>query len=676
MTEQNEFSRTHRLLLVTLLAALTGCGVEGSLTTERNVDGDGGVIADRLTATGQAEETGDGRDADPAPDHLGPHGNRPPVIRVFTAEPAHLSARETVVLHVDATDPDGDALAYGWTTPRSSPVVGDGSTIRWTSGAASGTWTMEVEVTDTHGATAAASLDVFVYGNEYRFVAPTGNDEGPGTLSQPWRTLAHAGAAAVAGQTVLIREGTYNERLRPANSGSVGAFLTFAAFPGETATLDGSGIPVDPFGGVVQLEAKAYIRIAGLRVIHSSGAGIFAKGACQHLIIESNSTYDTVSSGIGVWGTESQRAMEIAVVGNRVELACNDGGQECITLARVEHFEILDNEVLNGGPGTNGGEGIDAKDGVRHGEIAENHVHHLPRRLGIYVDAARHESFDIRVHDNLVHDVGSAGIRASSEFGGLLHDVEISSNLVHDVRSGGVEIGWGNRLGRAHPLRDIFVFGNTASDCGAGFVIGGLGGLNEEGFFRFATFDNVFIFSNISDGSRKGVAVEGLMDYDPAHPPPADLDPRPRLTGVQIFNNTIYGRGSDPVIWGGGINLAKLRVTDQLVVRNNIVSHSDDFEIRSANVAGLVIADHNFLAANGDPLYVEPARGDYHLSTGSPAIDAAIPVVLAGDRGAIDYDGVARPRGAAWDIGAFERAVDACPGSAPSATCPLGGAGE
>lgn len=51
-----------------------------------------------------------------------------------------------------------------------------------------------------------------------------------------------------------------------------------------------------------------------------------------------------------------------------------------------------------------------------------------------------------------------------------------------------------------------------------------------------------------------------------------------------------------------------------------------------------------------NPMLADPANSDYHLHTGSPAIDAADP--SAAD--AIDFDGIARPQGGRNDMGAFE----------------------
>jgi hypothetical protein len=151
---------------------------------------------------------------------------------------------------------------------------------------------------------AAAAMSAVAYAADY-YVDPGGDDANPGSEELPWRTLAKAGQAAAAGDTVTIRSGTYAELLVPENSGTDGSFITFAAAPGETVTIDGAGvtIPYDPpWGGLVEINGKSYIRISGLRVINSTSAGIFAWNESNEIIIENNATYNTFSSGIGVWG--------------------------------------------------------------------------------------------------------------------------------------------------------------------------------------------------------------------------------------------------------------------------------------------------------------------------------------------------------------------------------------
>ncbi len=86
------------------------------------------------------------------------------------------------------------------------------------------------------------------------YVATTGDDDNPGTIDLPWQTIQKAANTLVAGDTVYIRAGTYPEQVIPQNSGSAGQYITYAAYPGETATIDGTGVVVPESGGLFDLQ--------------------------------------------------------------------------------------------------------------------------------------------------------------------------------------------------------------------------------------------------------------------------------------------------------------------------------------------------------------------------------------------------------------------------------------
>ncbi len=74
------------------------------------------------------------------------------------------------------------------------------------------------------------------------FVAPTGSDSNPGSITAPVRTVARAVSMATTGQTIVLRAGSYNESLYlPA-----GKALTIQGYPGEAAWFDGA-VPVSGF---------------------------------------------------------------------------------------------------------------------------------------------------------------------------------------------------------------------------------------------------------------------------------------------------------------------------------------------------------------------------------------------------------------------------------------------
>ena len=114
------------------------------------------------------------------------------------------------------------------------------------------------------------------------------------------------------------------------------------------------------------------------------------------------------------------------------------------------------------------------------------------------------------------------------------------------------------------------------------------------------------------------------------------------VRNIKIVNNTCYNNGS---FWGGGIAVFRQNVNN-IVVRNNICSENRGGQIRIDIPQWRVTSDHNL--TTGDPRFVNPANGNFHLRSGSPAIDAGSP----NDAPTHDYEG--NPRFGAPDIGALE----------------------
>lgn len=286
------------------------------------------------------------------------------------------------------------------------------------------------------------------------YVAPTGDDSNPGTAAYPWQTIQKAADTLAAGDTVYIRAGTYTERVTPQNSGSAGRVITYAAYPGETATMDGSGVTLpDDLAGQFEISNVSYIKVSGLRVVNAGpyrdNTGILVINS-SYITVENNSTYHTESSGIGVWGSH-----DVVVDGNRVEEAGIGGWQECISIAGTDAFVARNNEVLNCHK-----EGICIKDGAANGQVYRNHVHHI-QRVGIYVDAWDKHTFNIAVFQNVVHDVlDNNGFALASEMGGLLENISIYNNLAYHNRYVGLVVSI-NGDPIAHPMRNIQIVNNT-----------------------------------------------------------------------------------------------------------------------------------------------------------------------------------------------------------------------
>lgn len=294
------------------------------------------------------------------------------------------------------------------------------------------------------------------------YVATTGNDANAGTEASPWKTIKKAAATLQPGQTVYIKSGTYTERLVPANSGTATKPITYAAYPGSTVTIDGTGVAVGNFAGLVDLSHRSYIKLTGLAVANSAYAGIFADGA-SNISIEKTKVTNSVSSGIGIWGSNG-----VILDGNDVGNSCKGGAHESITVAQSSNFELKGNHVHNEGAGYTK-EGIDAKQGVSYGKIHDNVVHDT-RAVAIYVDAYDQDSHDIEVYNNKVYNSSHAFV-LSSEAGGMLSNVKHYNNLAYNNRNCGLKI-FGQVASPTHKMVNISIMNNTFVNNGCGIENG------------------------------------------------------------------------------------------------------------------------------------------------------------------------------------------------------------
>lgn len=141
---------------------------------------------------------------------------------------------------------------------------------------------------------------------------------------------------------------------------------------------------------------------------------------------------------------------------------------------------------------------------------------------------------------------------------------------------------------------------------------------------------------------------------------------------VSIVNNTIDGNTMSSGFSGQAINIVNATV----LIQNNIVSNHNAFPQASIGVVSgaaptvknnlffnnggvyvdgsgpHTIASLNTLPNNGgniagDPLYISAGGGNFHIQTGSPAINAGEPTGAP----SVDFDGDARPLGGGVDIG-------------------------
>jgi len=122
----------------------------------------------------------------------------------------------------------------------------------------------------------------------------------------------------------------------------------------------------------------------------------------------------------------------------------------------------------------------------------------------------------------------------------------------------------------------------------------------------------------------------------------------------QVYNNTIYGNS------GFGIEVSPS--SPNTIIKNNIIFSNGrgtlNEQIVDWGAAGLVQSNN----LTTDPKFVNASALDFSLQAGSPAIDAGVTVSVV----TTDMQGVARPQGGAYDIGAYEYYKGTTPLPAPS----------
>jgi hypothetical protein len=339
------------------------------------------------------------------------------------------------------------------------------------------------------------------------YVAPTGSDANPGTRAAPFLTLQHAAAIAQAGDTVLARQGVYNGLLTPPRSGDgVHGPITFASYPGELATIDGTGLPI-PGGqnGLVTLNGVSNVIVEGFELRNYTTAkltevpvGIYITGAGTRDQIVNNHIHDITTTGhttpekcgsdalgMAVYGTQAPDSINALVIsGNEIDHLLTGCSESMSIDGNVDGYLVAGNIVHD-----NDNIGIDSigfekvspdpvYDQARNGEIRGNLVYNITSygnpdygkqyaADGIYVDGGT----NIVIEQNTV-TATDLGIELASEHRGRLTSyVTARNNLVYANNSNGISIGGYGRLrgGSDHvTIVNNTLFHNDTKNTGSG----------------------------------------------------------------------------------------------------------------------------------------------------------------------------------------------------------------
>jgi hypothetical protein len=304
------------------------------------------------------------------------------------------------------------------------------------------------------------------------YVAITGSDAGKGTLDAPYRSIQSAIDKMKPGDTLLVRQGVYHEKLYFFKSGQQDKWMTIQAYPGEQPVIDGTGLSISGKEALVTMRNVSFILFEGFDICNYKSTtpwvninGVVIDQASTNITLRKNKVYNIEHNvkaedgrsghGIEVLGNASSPIKKILIEENEIH-DCNTGYSENLTInGYVDGFIIRKNKIYN-----TENIGIDAAGGyaanpnpafnyARNGVVSENELYNIDMTTGpvgaihghgaiaIYVDGARH----IIVERNKIYNADRGiGIVSETDNFPTEHCI-VRNNLVYNSWRTGIYLG-------------------------------------------------------------------------------------------------------------------------------------------------------------------------------------------------------------------------------------------
>jgi parallel beta-helix repeat protein len=256
------------------------------------------------------------------------------------------------------------------------------------------------------------------------------------------------------------------------------------------------------------------------------------------------------------------------------------------------------------------------------GETDSTSIHHI-RVLNGEFKGNKCGSFglnkgsDIEISGNYLHDDQCNSYSHGLYIGDNLQRVTVAGNIVEGYMDYGIQFYSASCpcVSDSVIRNNIFRNNGSAAYGGSGISVGG---------------SNNQVFNNIVYGNHdSGIRIQ----YAGAR-------------NIQVFNNTVYNNGDYGIYNVNG---------SSSVIKNNIVWSNKSGTIVS--LSGDTLSNNLFT----NPSFVNLSGNDFHLTAGSPAIDAGTPITTL----TTGFDGEVRPQGLGYDIGAYEYGTASAKPAAP-----------
>lgn len=462
------------------------------------------------------------------------------------------------------------------------------------------------------------------------YVATTGFDSNPGTLSSPFKTIQKGIDVLQPGDTCYVRGGTYSGGLVLKQSGTSTARITLKNYNGETVTVNSGSVQALRTGG-----RRHYYTIDGFRFI-------------SNYVTYSNGKKYSLDFEDGIWDgfTDPNGGNNGFILRN-----CYIEG----SVHFYGHYNIMENCELNGR--SQWSDGLFESFAASHHNIyrnnkvygftnrgiwsmqytdsvtIENNVIHDTGNMGIDCDGAGHPVYNSVVRGNIIYNIGGRGIEMENAFNSITEN-----NVIYNSNKWGINYinyGYGPDFTSDNEYRDDNtnaiirnnLIYNTAE---AGIILNGSPGVK--------IYNNTIHRNYTTKGYFAAITLSSYGGF-----PCINTDIR----------NNIISEGDAYAIW---VESPTLQLQG-LVINNNLYYHSSKTKTHYfKNIGSYTLAEYR--AASGqesnskfaNPGFVNASGADFHLTSSSPAKDAGATLSDVPK----DLDGVARPAGTTHDIGAYE----------------------
>ncbi|MDX2170262.1 MAG: right-handed parallel beta-helix repeat-containing protein [Deltaproteobacteria bacterium] len=362
----------------------------------------------------------------------------------------------------------------------------------------------------------------------------------------------------------------------------------------------------------VRFVAQAGVVVNAPGAANSNGDNIWVRDV-DYVVVDGFESTNAPRAGVAVQGEPDANATGVVVR----NCHCHHNGRWGIFTGFARDLLLEDNQTSYSAIE----HGIYVSNSGDRPTVRRNHAHHN-NASGIQLNAD-----PVQMGDDPNDPQGD----------GIIEQALIEANVIHDNgAAGGASINLASVRGSL--IRNNLIYGNQST---------GIAGWDDgEGSNLYGTRDNRIVGNTIVQPATARFAVS-LKNGS---------------TGNTFLNNILIHLGARGSIEADPSSQVGL-VSDYNAVVNRF---SDDD-------AFLTLAQWRALSPNFDPhsyvvtaatVFVDSAANDYHLSAGSPALNAGTTLPDL----PVDLEGTTRPQGLGFDAGAYERAGAAPPSHTATAT--------